>query len=54
MTSQIGVGSQMKKYLYNQGIGTVGHLANTDVEFFKKRWEIHGQVLWMSANGVDY
>ena len=49
-----GVGSQMKKHLYNRGIRTVGHLANTDVEFFKKRWGIHGQVLWMSANGVDY
>lgn len=49
-----GVGSQMKRHLYDRGIRTIGQLATTDVEFFKKRWGIHGQVLWMNAHGVDY
>ncbi|MDQ0206523.1 DNA polymerase IV [Alkalicoccobacillus murimartini] len=49
-----GVGSRMKQHLYNRGIRTIGHLANTNVEFFKKRWGIHGHVLWMNAHGVDY
>ncbi|MCM2674888.1 DNA polymerase IV [Alkalicoccobacillus plakortidis] len=49
-----GVGSQMKRHLYDRGIRTIGQLAATKVEFFKKRWGIHGQVLWMNAHGVDY
>ncbi|TSB45325.1 DNA polymerase IV [Alkalicoccobacillus porphyridii] len=49
-----GVGHRMKEHLYNRGIRTIGQLAQTKVDFFKKRWGIHGQVLWMSAQGVDY
>lgn len=48
-----GVGSRMRRHLYNMGIRTIGQLANTPLERLKKRWGINGQVLWLSANGID-
>ncbi len=48
-----GVGSRMRRHLGNMGIRTIGQLANTPLERLKKRWGINGQVLWLSANGID-
>lgn len=49
-----GVGSKMKHHLYGRGIRTIGHIANLEMMYFKKRWGVHGQVLWMTANGEDF
>lgn len=49
-----GVGSRMNDHLFRMGIRTIGDLANYPVERLKKRWGINGQVLWMSANGIDF
>ncbi|MGJ9383020.1 DNA polymerase IV [Salipaludibacillus sp. CF4.18] len=47
-------GTRMSHHLRMMAIRTIGELAQTDVKKIKKRWGIHGQVLWMNANGVDY
>lgn len=49
-----GVGSRMRRHLHNMGIRTIGQLASTPVERLKKKWGINGEVLWMSANGIDH
>lgn len=49
-----GVGRKMAVHFRNMGIRTIGQLAKTDGEHIKKKFGLHGQVLWMSANGVDY
>lgn len=49
-----GVGNKMAMHFRNMGIRTIGQLAKTDCERIKERFGVHGQVLWMSANGVDY
>ncbi|BAD66357.1 MULTISPECIES: DNA polymerase IV [Shouchella] len=49
-----GVGRKMSVHLRNMGIRTIGQLAQTDGARIKKRFGVHGQVLWMSANGEDY
>lgn len=49
-----GVGRKMAVHFRNMGIRTIGQLAKTDGERIKKKFGLHGQVLWMSANGVDY
>ncbi|MFS0643829.1 DNA polymerase IV [Siminovitchia sp. 179-K 8D1 HS] len=49
-----GVGSRMKRNLNGMGISTIGGLAKFPVESLKKRWGINGEVLWQTANGIDY
>lgn len=49
-----GVGSRMSKHFRNMGIRTIGQLAKSDVREIKRKFGIHGQVLWMSANGEDF
>ncbi len=49
-----GVGSKMKRHLNGMGITTIGGLANFPVKLLRKRWGINGEVLWRSANGIDY
>ena len=49
-----GVGSRMNQHLQRMGIRTIGHLANFPLNILKKRWGINGQVLWQTANGIDY
>lgn len=49
-----GVGSRMKKHLNGMGISTIGGLAKFPLERLKKRWGINGEVLWQTANGIDY
>lgn len=49
-----GVGSKMEHHLKRMGIRTIGHLANFPLHILKKRWGINGEVLWQTANGIDY
>jgi len=49
-----GVGRKMEKHLHGMGIFTIGSLAKSPIEALKKRWGINGQVLWQTANGIDY
>ncbi|WP_445487413.1 DNA polymerase IV [Niallia sp. 03133] len=49
-----GVGNRMKDHLHGMGIFTIGQLAKFPLELLKKRWGINGQVLWQTANGIDY
>lgn len=49
-----GVGSRMEKHLQRMGIRQIGHLANFPLQKLKRRWGINGQVLWLTANGIDY
>lgn len=52
--NMFGVGSRMRRHLERMGIRTIGDLAQYPVERLKKRWGINGQVLWMTANGIDH
>ncbi|MBU8879235.1 DNA polymerase IV [Bacillus sp. FJAT-29790] len=49
-----GVGRRMEKHLQGMGIFTIGQLANSPIKILKKRWGINGEVLWQTANGIDY
>ncbi|MTT33240.1 DNA polymerase IV [Terrilactibacillus sp. BCM23-1] len=49
-----GVGSRMEYNLRSMGIRKIGHLANFSLDILKKRWGINGEVLWQTANGIDY
>ncbi|SFL55646.1 DNA polymerase IV [Salibacterium qingdaonense] len=52
--NMFGVGSRMEKHFRNMGIRTIGQLAACPVDILKKNFGINGQVLWMTANGIDY
>ncbi|MDC3414476.1 DNA polymerase IV [Aquibacillus sp. 3ASR75-11] len=49
-----GVGGRMERHLERMGIQNIGHLAQFPVHLLKKRWGINGEVLWQTANGIDY
>ncbi|GAA5417729.1 DNA polymerase IV [Paraliobacillus ryukyuensis] len=49
-----GVGSRMEKHLIHMGLHTIGNVANYPLRLLKKRWGINGEVLWRTANGIDY
>ncbi|KHD84752.1 DNA polymerase IV [Bacillus ginsengihumi] len=49
-----GVGQRMEKHLQGMGIFTIGQLAKFPVDLLKKRWGINGEVIWQTANGIDY
>jgi len=49
-----GVGSRMRKHFERMGIRTIGQLAKYPLPLLKKRWGINGEVLWMTAHGIDY
>lgn len=49
-----GVGSRMEHHLERMGIQKIGHLAQFPIHILKKRWGINGEVLWRTANGIDY
>lgn len=49
-----GVGSRMRKHLEHMGIRTIGQLANHPLKPLKKRWGINGELLWMTAQGIDF
>lgn len=48
-----GIGSKMEKHLNRMGIYTIGGIAKTPLERFKKRWGVNGEVIWRVANGID-
>lgn len=52
--NMFGVGSRMEKHLRKWGVNTIGKLANFSLSPLKKRWGVNGQVLWMTANGIDH
>lgn len=49
-----GVGKRMERNLHGMGIFTIGQLAKFPLDVLKKRWGINGEVLWQTANGIDY
>lgn len=49
-----GVGRRMERHLQGMGIFTIGQLAKLPVDLLKKRWGINGEVIWQTANGIDY
>ncbi len=49
-----GVGKKMELHFKSMGIRTIGQLAQTEGARIKEKFGLHGQVVWMSANGVDY
>ncbi|CAM4027901.1 DNA polymerase IV [Lederbergia lenta] len=49
-----GVGSKMNRHLQGMGIYSIGGLASFPKELLKKKWGINGEVLWQTANGIDY
>jgi nucleotidyltransferase/DNA polymerase involved in DNA repair len=49
-----GVGRKMEKHMKGIGIFTIGQLAKFPLEALKKRWGVNGEVLWQTANGIDY
>ncbi|OEH94574.1 DNA polymerase IV [Bacillus solimangrovi] len=52
--NMFGVGRKMERHLQKMAILKIGHLANYPIHFLKKRWGINGEVLWQTANGIDY
>ncbi|MFT9427832.1 MAG: DNA polymerase IV [Sporolactobacillus sp.] len=48
------VGNRMKENLENMGIRTIGILANYPVHLLRNRWGINGDLLWLTAHGIDY
>lgn len=57
-----GIGSRMARHMQRLGIHAIGELAGTPLPRFKdlmrtrfgKNADIHAEVLWMTANGIDY
>jgi len=49
-----GVGSRMKRNLERIGIYTIRDLAERPLTDLTKRWGIMGNVIWLSAQGIDY
>lgn len=47
------VGHSTKKKLHTLGIGTIGRLANTDLDILKAHFGKIGEVLYAFANGID-
>ncbi|QKS71603.1 DNA polymerase IV [Paenalkalicoccus suaedae] len=47
-------GAKMTRHLRVRGVQTIGDFAAMSPEDIRKRFGIHGQVLWMNARGVDY
>jgi DNA polymerase-4 len=60
--NMFGVGSSMTKHLQRMGIQYIGDLAKLDLGSFKqmmkarmgKQADIHAEVLWQTANGIDH
>ena len=60
--SMFGVGSRMSRHMQRMGIHYIGDLAKLDLGRFKqmmrarmgKQADIHAELLWQTANGIDY
>lgn len=48
-----GVGHRMEQHLIGMGIRKIGHLAHYPPELLHRRWGINGELLWMTAHGMD-
>lgn len=49
-----GVGHRMADHLLGMGIRKIGHLAHFPIEPLRRRWGINGELLWLTAHGIDY
>lgn len=49
-----GVGHRMARNLLGMGIRKIGHLAHFPLEPLRQRWGINGELLWLTARGIDY
>lgn len=52
--SLFGVGSRYEKHLHRLNIKTIGDLANFPVEILQSKFGLIGEILHLSANGIDY
>ncbi|MEK3886883.1 DNA polymerase IV [Bacillus sp. FSL K6-3431] len=52
--NMFGVGRKMERHLQGMGIYSIGGLAKFPLDRLKKKWGINGEVLWQTANGIDY
>lgn len=48
------VGKSSSKILREMGIDTIGSLANTNLEFLKKKFKSQGEMMRNYANGIDF
>ncbi len=53
LTEMWGIGPKTMKKLNDLGIYKVGEINKYSVSFYKKRFGILGEELWMHANGID-
>ncbi|MTI81994.1 MAG: DNA polymerase IV [Firmicutes bacterium] len=49
-----GVGSRYEKHFRKLNIKTIGDLAHFPLEILKKKFGLMGEILHLSANGIDY
>ncbi|CAM3143790.1 DNA polymerase IV [Sporolactobacillus spathodeae] len=49
----LGVGQRMERHLLGMGIRQIGHLAHYPVEQLRRRWGVNGELLWLTARGID-
>ncbi|MFT8363449.1 MAG: DNA polymerase IV [Sporolactobacillus sp.] len=49
----LGVGRRMERHLFGIGIRKIAHLAHYPVEQLRRRWGINGELLWLTAHGID-
>jgi len=49
-----GVGPRYENHLKLFNIHTIGDLASFPVAILKRRFGVYGEILWNSANGIDY
>lgn len=47
-------GPKMSRNLRLRGVQTIGDFARMNGEEIRRKWGIHGQVLWMNAHGIDH
>lgn len=48
-----GVGHRMEQHLLGMGIRKISHLAHFPIDLLRKRWGVNGELLWMTAHGID-
>ncbi|MDD9147719.1 DNA polymerase IV [Sporolactobacillus sp. CQH2019] len=48
-----GVGHRMEQHLLGMGIRRISHLANFPIGLLRKKWGVNGELLWMTARGID-
>ncbi|MFY9140883.1 MAG: DNA polymerase IV [Thermacetogeniaceae bacterium] len=48
-----GVGPRYEQHLHKLNIYTIGDLARYPAAILKKKFGLYGEILWLSANGID-